>query len=141
MKQSRQRAILDLVRAKNIYTQEELTAELAEAGFSVAQATVSRDIRELGLVKMATAKGQKYVAAESAAANPLARVFREGFVGVDYAGNMLVLKTLSGMAMAVAAALDDMKFEEILGCVAGDDVIICVVRTEAAAAELAERLA
>ncbi|MCL1882608.1 MAG: arginine repressor [Defluviitaleaceae bacterium] len=152
MKQSRQRAILELVRAKNIFTQEELTAELTAAGFSATQATVSRDIRELGLVKMPANKSAdskrkqeryatfKYVAADGAEISPLARVFREGLVGVDFAGNMLVLKTLGGMAMAVAAALDSMKYDEILGTVAGDDTIICVVRSEAAAADLAGRL-
>ncbi|MCL2356117.1 MAG: arginine repressor [Defluviitaleaceae bacterium] len=137
MKQSRQRAILELVRAKNIFTQEELTAELAKSGFSSTQATVSRDIRELGLVKPA---GKKYFAPEGSEVSPLARVFREGFVGADFAGNMLVIKTLAGMAMAVAAALDSMKFDEILGTVAGDDTIICVVRSEKAAADIVERL-
>ncbi|MCL1846200.1 MAG: arginine repressor [Defluviitaleaceae bacterium] len=138
MKQSRQHAILDLVRTKNIFTQEELTAELIAAGFAATQATVSRDIREIGLIKPA---GKKYVAPDGTEVNPLTRVFREGLIDVDFAGNMLVLKTLGGMAMAVAVALDAMKYEEILGTVAGDDTVFCVVRTEAEAAELSRRLA
>lgn len=137
MKQERQRAVLEILRAKSIFTQEELAAALAQAGFFVAQATVSRDIRELGLVKVA---GKKYSAPETAAKTPLARVFREGLVSADYAGNMLVLRTLSGMAMAVAAALDEMNFAEILGSVAGDDTVFCVVKSKAAAAALAEKL-
>lgn len=142
MKQARQQLILEFVRRREIYTQEELTDALGAAGFSAAQATVSRDIRELGLIKQPGRNGMKY--AESggagAAGTPLERIFRDGLVSVDFAGNMLVLKTLSGMAMAVAAALDDMKFSEILGSVAGDDVVMCVVKSKAAAAKLAEKL-
>lgn len=141
MKTVRQQAILELLRTKDIYTQEEIIVALGAAGFSVAQATVSRDIRELGLVKEATCKGMKYIVpADTEVGSPFARVFREGFVSVDYAGNMLVLRTLSGMAMAVAAALDEMKFPEILGSVAGDDVILCVVKSKADAAALTEKL-
>ena len=142
MKAERQRAILELLRNKDIYTQEELTAALSAEGFFVAQATVSRDIRELGLVRERTRKGLKYSAPNGAeAASPFARVFREGLVSVDYAGNMLVLRTLNGMAMAVAAALDEMKFPEIVGTVAGDDTIFCVIKNETSAKELAEKLA
>jgi len=142
MKSKRQRAILELLREKDIQTQEELTAALIAAGFSVTQATVSRDIREMGLLKESTLNGQRYIAPADSVIikSPLARVFRDGLVSVDYAENMLVLRTLSGMAMAVAAALDEMKFPDILGSVAGDDVIICVVRNKSAAAALAERL-
>ncbi|MCL1862365.1 MAG: arginine repressor [Defluviitaleaceae bacterium] len=140
MKQERQKAILELLRKQDIYTQEELTLVLKHKGFSVAQATVSRDIRELGLLKKNTRKGQKYIVPEGTEVSPLKRVFRDGLVSIDYAGNMMVLRTLSGMAMAVAAALDSMKFPEILGSVAGDDVIICVVKTKAAAAALSEKL-
>ncbi|MCL2577056.1 MAG: arginine repressor [Defluviitaleaceae bacterium] len=141
MKAERQRIILELLRKNDIYTQEELTAALRAEGFSVAQATVSRDIRELGLVREHTRKGLKYAAPDGAEIkSPFARVFREGLVSVDYAGNMLVLRTLNGMAMAVAAALDEMKFPEIVGSVAGDDTIMCVVRSNDAAATLAEKL-
>ncbi|MCL1842376.1 MAG: arginine repressor [Defluviitaleaceae bacterium] len=142
MKTDRQLLILKLLREKDISTQEELTAALCKAGFSVGQATVSRDIRELRLFKDTTRSGGvKYVAPpEAEAAGPLARIFRDCVVSVDSAENMLVLRTLSGMAMAVAAALDDMKFKEILGSVAGDDVVICVVRTKTAADALVRKL-
>lgn len=142
MKTSRQSVVLELLRKQDIYTQEELTAALATQGYFVTQATVSRDIRELGLVKERTRKGLKYAAPDDAVANtsPFARVLRDGLVSVDYAANMLVLHTLSGMAMAAAAALDEMNLPDILGTVAGDDTIICVVRSNAAAKKLAETL-
>ena len=134
--------MLEILRAKDFYTQDELTAALKAAGFFVAQATVSRDIRELGIMREATKRGLKYVVPGDAEVltSPLARVFRDGLVSAEAAGNMLVLKTISGMAMAVAAALDEKKFPEILGTVAGDDVVMCVVKTPAAAAALAEKL-
>ena len=141
MKNQRQEAILNLVRSRDIFSQAELTHALAEAGFSAAQATVSRDIRELRLVREASPAGLRYVAPGLDAENePLSRILRDGVVGVDYAGNMLVIKTMSGLAMAAAVVLDDMKIPEILGSVAGDDVVICVVKTEEMAAALAKRL-
>jgi len=143
MKTERQKAILQLVQTKDIFTQEELTLALAEAGFSAAQATVSRDIRELRLTKETTDSGQKYAAPakDDEPGHRLARIFRDGLVSTDYAGNMLVLRTLSGMAMAVALALDNMDLPEIVGSIAGDDVVMSVVRTEAEAAALAEKFA
>ena len=139
MKHERQQAILKLVRSRDIYTQGELTEALSEAGFDVAQATVSRDIRELRLIKESTEIGLKYAAqpAHGEPSHPLNRVFRDGVVSADNGGNMLVLRTISGMAMVVALALDNMNLPEILGTVAGDDTVICVVKTEAQAAELA----
>jgi len=139
VKSERQKTILQLVRTKDIFTQEELTAALTDAGFPAAQATISRDIRELRLTKEAAGRGQKYVTPLEPE-HSLARIFRDGLVSVDHAGNMLVLRTLSGFAMAVALALDDMNFPEILGSIAGDDVVHSVVRTEADAARLVERL-
>ncbi|MCL2286373.1 MAG: arginine repressor [Firmicutes bacterium] len=143
MKFERQQAILQLVRTQDIFTQGELTDALAKAGFSAAQATISRDIRELRLTKEPTDDGQKYVVPEKKdeSGHRMSRIFRDGLVSVDYAGNMLVLRTLSGMAMAVALAIDEMNFAEILGSVAGDDVVICVVKSEPQAAALVERLA
>ena len=143
MKTARQQAILHLVRTQDIFTQEELTEALAKAGFSAAQATVSRDIRELRLTKEPTDDGQKYVVPEKqdAPTHRMSRIFRDGLVSIDHAGNMMVLRTLNGMAMAVALALDEMNFPEILGSVAGDDVVICVVRSESHAAALVAQLA
>ena len=143
MKIGRQQTILELVRQNDIYTQGELTDALKNAGFPAAQATVSRDIRELRLTKVPTPTGQKYAVPQpqDEAMCPMARVFRDGLVSMDFAGNMLVLRTLSGMASAVALALDSMNHSEILGTVAGDDTIICVVKSESHAASLVERLA
>jgi len=140
MKTERQQAILQLVQSRDIFTQGELTDELAKAGFPAAQATISRDIRKLGLTKEITAKGQKYAAPNKSEESGLLRIFRDGLVSVDHAGNMLVLHTLSGMGMAVALALDKMKLPEVLGTVAGDDTVFSVIRTETQAAALADRL-
>jgi transcriptional regulator of arginine metabolism len=144
MKSKRQSKIVDLVRSQEICTQAELTQLLLQAGYEVTQATISRDIRELKLTKIATASGNMKYALTSLPDEQhmprLNRVFRDGLVSVDYAGNMLVIRTLSGMAMAVAAALDAMDFPEILGAVAGDDAVLCVVKTETQAETLAEKL-
>jgi len=138
----RQQVILNLVRTKEIYTQAELTAALKHEGITAAQATISRDIRKLGLLREPTKHGLKYTAGltRGEESQSLSRVFRDGMLSVDYAGNMMVLHTISGMAMAVALALDKMKLPEILGTVAGDDVIICVVRSEEKAKELVNML-
>jgi len=140
MKTERQQTILQLVQSREIYTQGELTDALAGAGFSAAQATLSRDIRELGLTKEPTPKGLKYAIAKQADDRSLSRIFRDGLLSVDHAGNMLVLRTLSGMGMAVALALDEMRYPQVLGTVAGDDTVICVIRTEEQAAEIAQSL-
>ncbi len=144
MKSKRQTKIVELVRTGEVCTQAELTQLLLEAGFEVTQATVSRDIRELKLIKVAGAGGNlKYATAnvpDERHLPRLNRVFKDGLVSVDYAGNMLVIKTLTGMAQAVGAALDAMDFPEIIGSVAGDDAIMCVVKTEAQAETLAEKL-
>lgn len=132
-KQKRQEKIIELVEQQEIGTQEELAEALNRIGFSVTQATVSRDIRELKLTKISTASGtQKYVVLqnhESGLSDKYIRVLREGFLSMDNAQNILVVKTVSGMAMAVAAALDAMKFNEIVGSIAGDDTIMIAVRS------------
>lgn len=135
MKAQRHQKILELIRQKDICTQEELAKELIRAGFSVTQATVSRDIRELHLFKTGKDKEkQKYAVladnnGNSRKNDKFIRVLKEGFVFMDMAQNILVIKTVSGMAMAVAAALDAMNWNEIVGCIAGDDTIMCAVRT------------
>jgi len=140
MKTERQQAILQLVQSRDIFTQSELTEELAKAGFPAAQATISRDIRKLGLTKEVTANGLRYALPNRGEEHGLSRIFRDGLVSVDHAGNMLVLHTLSGMGMAVALALDKMNLPEVLGTVAGDDTVFSVIRTEAQAAALASTL-
>ena len=133
MKKTRHRKIVEIIEKRDVETQEELAGYLKEAGFAVTQATVSRDIRELKLSKVPTGGGkQKYVILkqdDSHMGDKYIRVLRDGFISMDMAQNILVIKTVSGMAMAVAAALDAIHFHEIVGCIAGDDTIMCAVRS------------
>ena len=133
MKTKRQTKMLELIKKHNIETQEELSDYLQEEGYQVTQATVSRDIRELKLTKVAMSNGRQKYAALTEANEDLSekytRVFRDAFVSMDMAQNILVIKTVSGMAMAVAAAIDAMHLHEIVGCIAGDDTIMCAVRS------------
>ena len=121
---------MELVKASEIETQEELADRLREAGFVVTQSTISRDIRQLHLSKVPAGNGrQKYVVLrqdDSHLWDKYVRVLKDGFVSMDMAQN---IKTVSGMAMAVAAAVDAMKFQEIVGCIAGDDTIMMAVRS------------
>lgn len=132
MKEQRQSKILSLIQKQEIETQEELADELEKAGFKVTQATVSRDIRELKLTKVASKNNaQKYVALtnyENQISEKVIRVFKAGFVSMDVAQNILVIRTLTGMGNAVAAAIDGFKHDEIVGTLAGDDTIFCAIR-------------
>lgn len=143
MKKKRQEQIIEIIQNHEVETQEDLAGYLTEAGYAVTQATVSRDIRELSLEKVPGQKvRQKYamrstipVAAEikhpaAQPANRYATLLQDGIVSMEQAGNLLVIKTAVGMAMAVAAALDAMEIEGIIGCIAGDDTIMCAVKTE-----------
>lgn len=125
--------MLELIKKNDIETQEELSDYLEKEGYQVTQATVSRDIRELKLTKVAMRNGrQKYAALVEEDENlseKYTRVFRDGFLSMDMAQNILVIKTVSGMAMAVAAALDAMHLHEVVGCIAGDDTIMCAIRS------------
>lgn len=133
MKTNRQSKIIEIIQKNEVETQDELSALLEKDGFRVTQATVSRDIRELKLTKIPTAGGrQKYAVITDAPENlskKYERVLREGFLSMDMAQNILVIKTVSGMASAVCAAIDAMKMREIVGSIAGDDTIICAIRT------------
>ena len=133
MKRQRHEVVVDLINKYDIETQEELAAYLKEEGFEVTQATVSRDIRELKLSKIATGNGkQKYIILkndDSHLGDKYIRVLRDGFLSMNMAQNILVIKTVQGMAMAVAAALDAMKFPEIVGCIAGDDTIMAAIKS------------
>ena len=133
MKRQRHEVVVDLINKYDIETQEELAAYLKEEGFEVTQATVSRDIRELKLSKIATGNGkQKYIILkndDSHLGDKYIRVLRDGFVSMNMAQNILVIKTVQGMAKAVAAALDAMKFPEIVGCIAGDDTIMAAIKS------------
>ena len=133
MKTKRQTKMLELIKKHDIETQEELSDYLQKEGYQVTQATVSRDIRELKLTKVAMSNGRQKYAALTEVNEDLSetytRVFRDAFVSMDMAQNILVIKTVSGMAMAVAAAIDAMHLHEIVGCIAGDDTIMCAVRS------------
>lgn len=133
MKTNRQSKIIEIIQKNDVETQEELSVFLEQEGFRVTQATVSRDIRELKLTKIPTSSGkQKYAVigdSGEAMAQKYERVLREAFISVDMAQNILVIKTVAGMANAVCAAIDAMNMKEIVGSVAGDDTIMCAVRT------------
>lgn len=133
MKFERHAKIVELINKYDIETQEELADRLNSCGYNVTQATVSRDIRELKLSKVSLdGSKQKYVVLKNKDGfmnEKFIRILREGFVSVDMAQNILVIKTVSGMAMAVAAAIDSMQWYEVVGCIAGDDTIMCAVRT------------
>lgn len=132
MKVERHEKIIELIRRYEIETQEELAQKLNESGFKVTQATVSRDIKELKLFKVPAGGGrQKYALFLQDESEELdakyVRVFKDGYLSMAMAQNILVLKTVPGMAMAVAAALDKFQFPEVVGCIAGDDVIMCAI--------------
>jgi len=133
MKVNRHAKIVELINKYQIETQEELAEYLNLEGFSVTQATVSRDIRDLKLMKVPAENGhQKYAVLqveENGLTEKYIRILTDGYLSMDMAQNILVIKTVSGMAMAVAAALDAMKWQEIVGCIAGDDTVMCAVRT------------
>ena len=133
MKKSRHQKIKELIAQYEIYTQEELADKLKAAGYEVTQATISRDIRELKLSKIPMSDGrQRYtilIHSDHYLSDKYLRVLQDGFVSMDMAQNILVVKTVSGMAMAVAAAIDAMKLKEIVGSIAGDDTIMMAVRT------------
>ena len=133
MKTARHEKIIELIENNNIQTQEELAKALNDAGINVTQATVSRDIRELNLTKVSvdgkTARYATFAKDKPVVSDKYIRILKEGFVSMDMAQNILVIKTVPGMAMAVCAALDKIDFNEIVGSIAGDDTIMCAVRT------------
>ena len=144
MKYNRHAKILDIIEKHDILTQDELAEKLKEKGMEVTQATISRDIKELRLVKVMDAEGKtKYTAINSESgviSEKLLTVLRGGYVSSDYANNILVIKTLTGMASAVASAIDSLGWMAIVGTVAGDDTILIVTRAERIAEELQEKL-
>ena len=133
MKGNRHAKIIELIQKNHIETQEELAEYLNQEGFKVTQATVSRDIRDLKLTKVPDKNGKRRYAVHQNEENSMGekyiRVLRDGFLSMDMAQNILVIKTVSGMAMAAAEALDVIGFHEIVGCVAGDNTIMCAVRS------------
>ena len=135
MKNKRQYKILDIIKTHDVETQEMLQSLLAEYGYNVTQATVSRDIKQLKLVKKAGKNGIScYEAPEEN--NSRQNIFIDTVKGVDYAVNTVVIKCFNGMAQAACAALDSMKYENIVGTLAGDDTIFVLMRTENDAGQL-----
>ena len=134
MKNERQTAIADIISKKNIFTQKELVDNLKKMGFSIAQATISRDIKDLGLRREPFGSGLRYVL-------PTAKnhsFINNSIISATQAGNILVIKTNSGMAMAVAAEIDAMKINDILGTIAGDDTIFCAIKSETSIEKILE---
>ena len=140
MKSKRQAKIVEIISTKNVETQEQLLQELQEAGFTSTQATISRDIKELRIVKELTSFGTyRYTTAArevpSAFTGRLNTIFRESVTSFDYAQNIIVIHTLPGLANAAASALDTMSRSVVLGSIAGDDTVMVIMRdTNAAAA-------
>lgn len=133
MKNYRHQKIMEIIQSHEVETQEELAEMLADAGFSVTQATVSRDIKQLNLRKSPRASGKQCYSisgsGEPVRGDRLVKILKAGFVSMEAAQNILVIKTVSGMAMAVAAAIDAMPIPGMLGSIAGDDTIMCAIRT------------
>ena len=144
MKEKRHNKILEIIETNNIETQEELIAKLKLAGFDVTQATVSRDIRELKLLKHMSDMGTyKYVVSKNSSTenqHVYSRAIANSIKNVDSSMNDIVIRTYSGMAQAVAAGVDALHESDILGCVAGDDCIIIVTRDEESAVSIAHRI-
>lgn len=144
MRAVRHEKIIELIGKYQIGTQEELADRLNKEGFSVTQATVSRDIRALKLTKIPVDGGrQKYAVIKDNADGlneKYLRVLRDSYISIDRAENIAVIKTVSGMAMAFAAALDAMKWHEVVGCVAGDDTVMCAIRTKGDALLVTDRI-
>ncbi|MCH5286008.1 MAG: arginine repressor [Christensenellaceae bacterium] len=144
MKTVRQVAILDIIEKQNIETQEELADALRQRGIRVTQATVSRDIKELRLLKVLTPSGAYKYATADKAENGLSerfiRMLAESLLSVAASNNLIVVKTLSGSANVAAEALDSLHWPEILGTLAGDNTILLIIRSEADVPSVQTRL-
>ena len=131
MRYSRQNKILELIEKNEIETQEKLASMLQEGGYKVTQATISRDIKELQLIKILSSSGKyKYAAATKVSAvisGRFVKIFKETIKSVDFSGNIVVIKTLSGCANAAAEALDSLDLPHMIGTIAGDNTIMAVV--------------
>ncbi len=140
MKKNRHDKIIEIINNYDVETQDQLAGLLKDAGYDVTQATVSRDIRQMKLTKQVTSDGkQKYVystADPEVMHDKYLNVLRAGFVSVTDAQNILVVKTVSGMAMALATAIDALDIPEVVGCIAGDDTIFVAIKSNEEASEL-----
>ena len=140
MKKNRHDKIIEIINNHVVETQEQLACLLKEAGYDVTQATVSRDIRQMKLTKQVTPDGrQKYVyttADPEVMHDKYVNVLKAGFVSMDVAQNILVIRTVSGMAMALAAAIDALEMKQVVGCIAGDDTIFVAIKTNEEAKDM-----
>ncbi|SHE55678.1 arginine repressor [Alkalibacter saccharofermentans] len=144
MKVARQAKILELIENEEIETQDELAKQLKESGFHVTQATVSRDIKDMRLIKIMSKSGRhRYAPFRDAGGNQLSErivnVFRESVVSIDYSGNLVVIKTFSGGAMAASVAIDSMEWSDVVGCLAGDDTIFVAIRNQDKVVDVVEK--
>lgn len=140
MKTARQAKIIQLIEEHDIMTQEELSDYLTAAGFPATQATISRDIRELKLTKVTTENGRPKYALMQQQETDIWKKYRQvlaaGILTMEASENLIVIKTVSGVAMAVAAALDHLDINDLMGCIAGDDTIIAVARSKDVSAKV-----
>lgn len=145
MKRSRHDKIIEIIARNDVETQEQLASLLKDAGYDVTQATVSRDIRQMKLSKQVTEDGkQKYVystADSEAMQDKYVSVLKAGYVSMEVAQNILVIKTVSGMAMALATAIDALDISEVIGCIAGDDTIFVAIKSYEEALAVREQFA
>ncbi|NLW02503.1 MAG: arginine repressor [Clostridiaceae bacterium] len=143
MKYNRHAKILDIIDKYEIETQDELAEKLREIGMDVTQATISRDIKELRLVKVLSSSGKyRYSSMNRESSNTGERlmvILKEAFVSCDYANNILVVKTLPGMAQAVGEIVDSLGWEDVVGTIAGDNTLMIVCRAEKIAEDLMEK--
>jgi len=144
MKYNRHAKIIQIIEGTPVETQEELADKLKDEGLEVTQATVSRDIKELRLIKVMDSSGRYRYAQmgqnDATLSNRLLTVLSQSLVSCDYANNIMVVKTLPGMAQGVASAIDAFKFSDIIGSIAGDDTIVNICRTEDVAREISSKL-
>lgn len=143
MKSTRQAAILNLIDKQDIRTQKELAEKLKQQGFSVTQATVSRDIKDMRLLKVLSGVGEyKYATADQAehsVSERFVRMFVDSVISIQYAGNIIVIKTLPGSANVAGEAIDSMRWPEILGTLSGDNTIFVIVHDEKDASIVVEK--
>lgn len=145
MKNSRQNMILEIITQENIETQEQLLSRLQERGITSTQATISRDIKQMHLVKEPVGHGvYKYAVSGNRTklnfAEKLRTIFRESITGVDYAQNIVVLRTMPGLASAACSALDNMNYSMLVGTLAGDDTAFLLMRDTESAVEFCEEI-
>lgn len=143
MKYNRHAKILEIIDKCNIETQDEIAEKLKEIGLDITQATISRDIKELRLIKVLSDDGRykyaPYSKIDIPISDKLLTIFTKSYVSSDYANNLVIVKTLPGMAQAAASTIDSLNWSEIVGCIAGDDTIMIVCRAEKIAEELVDK--